>query len=248
MAEEGVVAEAAFGAEEPAQLDDGAGVVAGGLANQPGAGAAAAPAAAMALALTANHGGGGAQQPQPQPMPVPPPMQPPDAAALAAVAANQPGAGGDAGAAAGQVGGADQLPNAGVAPLAHAAGADDGGDDPGALANVNQPDGDEPSDESEDEGGGKSICSAIARVAQERGCLRAFTDSLHAMCELAGGVQIMTAPLLCNQPVTVGRQVTALRLTAGMERVQAVSGWTSARTARPPPSSAPRRRCGIWGS
>ena len=216
MAEDGEAAEAAFGAAAD-QPDDGAGVVPGGLANQPGAGAAGEPVAAMALALMANHGGGAAHQPQPQPMPMPPPMHPPDPAALVAAAANQPGAGANAEAAAGQ--GGDQL------PLAPAAGADAGGGEPGVPAHANEPDGDDPSEDSEDEGGGKSICSRTARVAQERGCLRALTDSLHAMCELAGGVQIMTAPLLCNQPVTVGRQVTALRLTAGLERVQAVSAY-----------------------
>lgn len=135
-------------------------------------------------------------------------------------------------------GGEDVLPALAppLANLPHEAGvpAANVGGDPDVAAEDDSDDSEDPEPDPDD---AKSICSAIARVAKECGCLGALTDSLHAMCEVAGGVPILTAPLLCNQLVTLeGYELTALRLTAGPRRVRAVSAYVDKLFAasRPP--------------
>ena len=162
-----------------------------------------------------------------------------DAAAHALIVLGQaegPPAAGEGGAPAGGGGAIDPPPADGENhPLDGAADADPAAE---GQAGPGLPPGpiEAGSDSDDDSGEGKAIDSDIARAATNCGCLAAVTDSLRGMCELAGDVPCITAPLLGNHMVINGAEVTSLQLSTGVGRVLAVSTYVDKllATSEPP--------------
>ena len=115
-------------------------------------------------------------------------------------------------------------------PAGAAAAPTEGGEVPGPGAEPEADPAAQQVGEDESDEDGMSVCSAIVRAAGELGCLVAITDALAAMCEVAGGVQTISAPLLGSQVIILGNQVTtnssacstgAEAIALGMERIRA---------------------------
>ena len=152
------------------------------------------------------------------------------AGAMVAMAAAGPEAAGEGG---------DDPPDPGDIPRPPAGGTvvareDAGEGEPPADPARGQPD--EEADSDDDDTGGSAIDSGIARVAAGCGCLAAITDALPSMCEAAGYVPILTAPLLGSQVVTLGHEVTSLKTGCGVVRVRAVAAYVEKlfATSQPP--------------
>ena len=124
-------------------------------------------------------------------------------------------------------------------PAGAAAAPTEGGEVPGPGAEPEADPAAQQAGEDESDEDGMSVCSAIVRAAGELGCLVAITDALAAMCEVAGGVQTISAPLLGSQVIILGNQVTTLKLATGVTRVQAVTAFVEKlRNSSVPPTSA----------